>query len=79
MIQWIACFIAPFLTYFSMRAGIIGGLVAMGFFELLTGVFITLEMNDLVLVCLMLALVTCTISIGPYTWVYIGEIGNEKS
>ena len=36
-------------------------------------------MNDLVLVCLMIALFICTITIGPYTWVYIGEIGNEKS
>ena len=41
-IQWIACFIAPFLTYFSMRAGLIGGFIAMGVFEILVGVFATL-------------------------------------
>ena len=51
----------------------------MGFFEFLTGIFITLENDNIVLYCMMIALFICTITIGPYTWVYIGEIGNEKS
>ena len=77
-IQWIACFVAPFLTYFSMRAGLIGGFIAMGFFEILVGVFATLEWNNIVLVMMMISLFIYSVTIGPYTWVYIGEVGNEK-
>ena len=51
----------------------------MGVFEIMVGVFATLKWNNVVLVCLMISLFIYSVTIGPYTWVYIGEIGNEKN
>ena len=64
---------------FNLRAILIGGFVVMGFLEILTGVFAMKEMNNPSLYCLLISLFVYQICLGPYTWVYIAEIGNAKS
>ena len=55
-IQWFACFVAPFLTYFNLRTIIIGGFLVMGLFEVLLGFFAMYHINLAVLACLMISL-----------------------
>ena len=55
-IQWFACFVAPFLTYFNVRAIIISGFLVMGVFEIALGFFAMYHINLAVLACLMISL-----------------------
>ena len=51
----------------------------MGVLLFLIGLFAMLEMNTLVVVCMMIDLFIYGTTMGTYTWVYIGQVAEEKS
>ena len=51
----------------------------MGTMLFLIGLFAMLNKNNLVVVCMMIDLFFYQITLGTYTWVYIGQVAEEKA
>ena len=72
--QMIACGLSPLMTYFSMRAIINRGFFIMAISMFVISVFAAEGMNNLLVVFMMIFLFTFQITLGTFSWVYIGAV-----
>ena len=78
--QVAAGFFTPFMgRCLGIKTIFVGGMFGMGLFLFLIGLFAKYGKNNILVVCMMLDLFIYQITLGTYTWVYIGQVAQERS
>lgn len=70
--QVIACLCSPFVSYFSFRTIINGGLLVLSIAMGVIAILAYYEQNTILVFVMMIFLATFQATLGTYTWVYLG-------
>ena len=78
--QVVAACCTPFIGRIAgIKTIFVAGMLIMGLFLFLIGLFAMLDMNNLVVICMMIDLFCYQTTLGSFTWVYIGQVAEEKA
>ena len=78
--QVVATCCTPFIGGFAgIKTIFLFGMFSMGISLFLIGLFALLEMNNLVVIFMMIDLFFFQTTLGSFTWVYIGQVAEEKA
>ena len=70
--QVIACWLSPFVTYFSFRMIIVGGFFALAISMTGVAILAAVGANTVLVFVLMIFLFFFQATLGTYSWVYLG-------
>lgn len=70
--QIIGCSISPFVSKFKFRTIINGGFMTMGILMTIVSILASQKMDTLLVVFMMLFLFVFQLTLGTYSWVYLG-------
>lgn len=76
--QVIACWLSPFVTYFSFRTIINRGFLALAISMTGVAVLAYLAYNTVLVFVLMLFLFFFQATLGTYSWVYLGQVACDE-
>lgn len=76
--QMVGCLLSPFASYLNFRKIIVGGFLTMSLAMGLVALLAYLEDNTLLVVGIMIFVAIFQFTIGPYTWVYLGQVACDE-